>query len=77
MADYVTLVLKNKKVHTLENLKFYEKTLPKKQFMRIHKSYIVAMDKIEYIERNRVVLLGDHIPVSETYKKAFFERVRT
>jgi two-component system LytT family response regulator len=75
MADYVTLVLKDRKVHTLENLKFYEKTLPNQAFMRVHKSYIVAMDKIEYIERNRVVISKEHIPVSETYKKAFFDRV--
>ncbi|MGB5982691.1 MAG: LytTR family DNA-binding domain-containing protein [Nonlabens sp.] len=74
MADYVTLVMEDKKVHTLENLKHYEKSLPER-FMRVHKSYIIAMDKIEFIERNRAVLLGDYIPVSDTYKKAFFERV--
>jgi two-component system LytT family response regulator len=75
MADYVTLVLQDKKVHTLENLKHYEKTLPAGNFMRVHKSYIIAMDKIEFIERNRAVILGDYIPVSDTYKKAFFDRV--
>ncbi len=74
MADYVTLVLPDQKIHTLENLKHYQATLPDR-FMRIHKSYIIAMDKIEYIERNRAVVLGEHLPVSETYKKAFFERV--
>jgi DNA-binding LytR/AlgR family response regulator len=75
MADYVTIVLKDEKIHTLENLKHYEKTLPQ-SFMRVHKSYIIAMDKIDFIERNRAVLLGDYIPVSDTYKKAFFERVK-
>ncbi len=75
MADYVTLVLKDQKIHTLENLKHYEKTLPASQFMRVHKSYIIAMDKIEFIERNRAVILGEYIPVSDTYKKAFFDRV--
>jgi DNA-binding LytR/AlgR family response regulator len=75
MADYVTLVMKDQKVHTLENLKHYEKTLPASQFMRVHRSYLIAMDKIEFIERQRVVVLGDYIPVSETYKDAFFERV--
>ncbi len=75
MADYVTLILKDKKIHTLENLKHYEKTLPSKRFMRIHKSYIISIDKIEFIERARVVLLGDYIPVSDTYKKAFLKRI--
>ncbi|PRP67802.1 LytR/AlgR family response regulator transcription factor [Nonlabens agnitus] len=75
MADYVTIVTADKKIHTLENLKYYEKTLPATNFMRVHKSFLIAMDKIEFIERNRAVILGDYIPVSETYKKAFFDRV--
>ena len=75
MADYVTIVTKEKKIHTLENLKHYEATLPATNFMRVHKSYIIAMDKIEFIERNRAVILGDYIPVGDTYKKVFFERV--
>lgn len=75
MADYVQIVTSNEKIMTLENLKYFENTLPSNNFMRIHKSYIIAMDKIEFIERNRAVLLGDYIPVSDTYKKAFFERV--
>ena len=75
MADYVQIVTSNDKIMTLQNLKHFEKTLPSGNFMRVHKSYIIAMDKIEFIERNRAVILGDYIPVSETYKKAFFERV--
>ncbi|ARN78564.1 hypothetical protein BST97_11520 [Nonlabens spongiae] len=75
MADYVQIVTAGDKIMTLENLKHFEKTLPSSNFMRVHKSYIIAMDKIEFIERNRAVLLGDYIPVSETYKKVFFERV--
>jgi DNA-binding LytR/AlgR family response regulator len=74
MADYVTLFLPNQKIHTLENLKHYQATLPS-NFMRIHKSYIINMDKINFIERNRVVILGEYLPVSETYRKDFFERV--
>lgn len=75
MADYVTIITTDKKIHTLENLKHYEKTLPSSNFMRVHKSYIIAMDKIEFIERNRAVILGNYIPVSDSYKKAFFDRV--
>ncbi len=75
MADYVQIVTAGDKIMTLENLKHFEQTLPPNNFMRVHKSYIIAMDKIEFIERNRAVIIGDYIPVSETYKKAFFERV--
>lgn len=75
MADYVTIVTAAKKIHTLENLKHYEATLPSDRFMRVHKSYIIAMDKIAFVERNRAVILKEYIPVSDTYKKAFFEKV--
>jgi two-component system LytT family response regulator len=51
------------------------KTLLNQAFVRVPKSYMVAMDKIEYIERNRVVISKEYIPVRETYKKAFFDRV--
>jgi two-component system LytT family response regulator len=43
--------------------------------MRVHKSYIVSLSKIEYIERNRIVIGDRRIPVSEGYKKAFWERI--
>ncbi|MDP5078436.1 MAG: LytTR family DNA-binding domain-containing protein [Nonlabens sp.] len=75
MADYVTIVTDSRKVHTLGNLKYYERTLPSTHFMRVHKSYIIAMDKIAFVERNRAVILKEYIPVSDTYKKAFFEKV--
>ena len=49
-----------------------EKLLPSDNFFRVHKSYIVAVDKIEKIERQRLTIGKKTIAVSDTYKKSFF-----
>ncbi len=47
--------------------------LPKETFVRVHKSYLVSIDKIESIERNRIKIVDELIPISDTYKKAFYD----
>ncbi|MEO6284275.1 MAG: LytTR family DNA-binding domain-containing protein [Dyadobacter sp.] len=60
---------------SLQTMKKMEEVLPGPRFMRVHKSYIVAMDKIESIERQRV-FIGKHvIPVGESYVKEFGRRI--
>jgi two-component system LytT family response regulator len=57
---------------TLMSLKKMDEFLPNDQFMRVHRSFIVNMDKISTIERNRIVFDKDvYIPVSEQYKADF------
>ena len=73
MGDYLRIVTKDKRIMSLLNFKKVEEMLPVNNFYRVHKSYIVAMDKIESIERNRIKILDKIIPISETYKKVFFE----
>ncbi len=65
-------------VQTLMNMKTIEAMLPKEDFARVHRSYIVALDRIERLERSHVVIeSGDtlsgmlSIPVSDTYKASF------
>ncbi|HNF02802.1 MAG TPA: LytTR family DNA-binding domain-containing protein, partial [Ferruginibacter sp.] len=53
----------------------FEKELPAHLFTRIHKSYLVALSKIRFIEKNRVVIAGKDIPVGETYKTAFLQKI--
>lgn len=72
MGDYLKIVTPAKKIMTLQNFKAMEEILPERRFFRIHKSYIIAVDKIENIERNRIKIAGQLIPISETYKKPFF-----
>jgi len=52
------------------------KELPDDRFMRVHRSYIVALDKIEFIERNRIIIQEKYIPISATYQEEFWQRIK-
>ncbi|MCC1483620.1 LytTR family transcriptional regulator DNA-binding domain-containing protein [Winogradskyella sp. E313] len=45
--------------------------------MRVHKSYIVALEHIAFIERNRIVIEGEYIPIGATYKDAFWNKINS
>ncbi|MDA6070347.1 LytTR family DNA-binding domain-containing protein [Flavobacterium sp. AC] len=53
-----------------------EKCLPEKNFMRIHKSYIVALDKIEATDKDFVVIKNEKLPVGITYKRELSDRIK-
>ena len=72
MRDYRKIHTVNKKIMTLQNFSEFEKLIPSNLVCRVHKSFMVALNKIESIERNRIKIAGQLIPVSETYKEAFF-----
>jgi len=75
MGDYWRIVTKNRRIMTLMNAKKLEEVLHEPQFCRVHKSFFVALDKIESIERNRIKISDKYIPVSETYHKNFFDLI--
>lgn len=54
----------------------FEKCLPEKNFMRIHKSYIVAIDKIDETEKDFVVIRKEKLPVGITYKRELSDRLK-
>ncbi len=69
VKDYVRITMTNgNKVMSLMNLKKLEDRLPSPEFMRIHRSYIVHMNKIEVVDRLRVVFGTTYIPISDSYK---------
>lgn len=73
MKDYVMLKLHDEKdpVVTHLTMKAVEDLLPQDMFMRVHRSYIVALEKITSIDSNGNIILGDElIPVSDSYRKA-------
>ena len=53
------------------SLKALEGLLPTTQFIRVHRSYIVRKDKIESVDRGRIVVNGACIPIGESYKADF------
>jgi DNA-binding LytR/AlgR family response regulator len=73
MHEYVRIHLKNDKpLMTLVSMKSIEEQLPSDKFMRVHRSYIVNLERIKVIERNRIVFENSvYIPVSEQYKVRF------
>jgi DNA-binding LytR/AlgR family response regulator len=75
MGDYIMIHTPSRKIMTLQNFKKAEETLPSANFCRVHKSFMVALDKIESIERNRIKIGTILIPISDSYKKVFFEMV--
>jgi DNA-binding LytR/AlgR family response regulator len=62
-------------VLTLDTLKNFNKTLPGDRFIRVHKSWIVALPHIDYIERNRIVIGDQRIPIGGTYQEEFWKRI--
>ena len=54
----------------------FEKCLPEKSFMRIHKSYIVALDKIDATEKDFVVIKNERFPIGITYKRELTDRLK-
>jgi two-component system, LytTR family, response regulator len=75
MGDYWRIVTKTRRIMTLMNARKLEEVLHEPQFCRVHKSFFIALDKIESIERNRIKIGDQYIPVSETYHKTFFDLV--
>lgn len=76
MKDYLQFHTLNEKIMTLMSFLKLEELLPASNFARVHKSYLVAIDKIDHIERSRIKI-GDHlIPISDTYRDAFDKLLR-
>ena len=73
MSDYLRIhTTDNKKIMSLQTFKSFEAVLPKNNFIRVHKSFLIAVDKIVNIERLRVKIGDKLIPISNTYKSDFF-----
>lgn len=76
MKDYLRIICTGKKIMTLQNFAKFEECLPAKRFCRVHKSFIVAIDKIKSVERGVIIIADQRIPVSNTYKDSFFSKIK-
>jgi len=70
LKDYVTIHTKQQKVVTLQRLKALEEQLPTDKFIRVHHSFIVALEAIDHIHKGEVQIGSTMIPISDSYKKA-------
>ncbi|MBC8054374.1 MAG: response regulator transcription factor [Sphingobacteriaceae bacterium] len=73
LKDYISIFTKSERVITLQHMKKMEESLPSGRFIRVHKSYIVSIDKIESIERSRIQICDKIIPIGDTYRDNFFK----
>jgi two-component system LytT family response regulator len=75
MQNYVTIYTRKGKYVTLLYLKNLEENLDKRNFIRVHKSYIVAINKIEGIEGNEIFIQSARVPISRNYRELVIQEV--
>ena len=73
MKDYAKIFLTSQSspIVTLLSLKKLNEELPKEKFMRVHRSFIVSLEKIEIVEKNQIVFGKQRITVAEPYREQF------
>jgi len=75
MRDYRCIHTNEGKILTQQTFASFETQLPVNQFLRIHKSYLVSLSKIESIEKHRIKIEKALLPISESYREAFYRTI--
>jgi len=75
LKDYISIYTNNERIITLQNLKKIDSSLPDKRFVRVHKSYIVSLDKIDSIEKGKINIGQKQIPIGDTYRDLFYKKI--
>ncbi|MBQ0156265.1 MAG: response regulator transcription factor [Bacteroidales bacterium] len=78
LKDYVKIYLENEKdpIVSLLCMKSLESKLPENKFCRVHRSFIVQTSKCKIIEKGRIVIENNSIPISDSYRSAFFDKLQ-
>ncbi len=72
LDDYIKIYLPHRPVLTLMTLKTIAQKLPPKEFLRVHRSYIVPITKIENVSRTKIRVADKDIPIGTSYSDSFF-----
>jgi DNA-binding LytR/AlgR family response regulator len=76
--DYLKFkMIDGEEITTRQTIGYYEQFLPAHLFIRIHRSYIVAVDKIKTVEVNRMLVRQQFLPIGRNYKQHVFDFLRT
>ncbi len=75
LKDYISLHTTTEVLISLMTLKSLEAMLPARNFLRVHKSYIISLNKIDSVERNRIFIKEAVVPIGDTYKESFSKRI--
>ncbi len=76
LKNYVSLFTSEQRMVTYQTLRDLETQLPQPPFYRVHKSYIVSVDKIRMVDGNQVYIGEQVIPIGETYRDGFLKIIR-
>lgn len=74
--EYLMLYTAAGRMLTLQSFRGLEELLPPGRFARIHRSYLINLRHLEFVERNRAQVHGTLLPIGETYREAFLEQLR-
>jgi DNA-binding LytR/AlgR family response regulator len=75
LKDYVKIVVGGKPIVTLSSMKAIEEKLTTPDFLRVHRSFMVNIRKIQYIHRNFVMVGDKEIPIGDNYKESFLQAI--
>jgi two-component system LytT family response regulator len=75
LGDYISFHIPTGKILSLERMKHIEFILPQPLFLRIHKSYIINTSHIDFVERGRIVINKEYLPIGESYKEKVRQRL--
>ena len=76
LGDYIKLITEKKNILVLTSMKAFEQRLPEDQFLRIHKSYIISLKRIEKFNNTVVEVCGKQMPLSRKRKAKFMSALR-
>lgn len=78
LKDYIKIYTNcEKPLLTLNSLKRFEEKLGSTNFIRVHKSYIISLNHITSVQRNRIIIDGKRIPIGFSYKDNFIKRIES
>lgn len=75
LKEYVSYYTATQRIIALESLKKLEETLPKGKFLRIHKSYIISIEKVKALDGNLLEISDKKLPVGKTYKEQVMQTI--
>ena len=75
LRDYVKIIMQDKSVTTHQQLSFFEKKLPESKFIRIHRSIIVSIDKIQAFTSTLIDIGITELPIGRNYKESIQKRL--
>jgi DNA-binding LytR/AlgR family response regulator len=75
LGDYVHVVTGQSKLIVYSTMKAVEEKFPASLFVRVHRSFIVNLKRIQAIEDNSILIDGKHIPIGQTYTREVFQRL--